>query len=63
LIGLGAFFEGTKPSKDPRGEETASLPLLRRHWIRMLCRQTSPKRCLQTWIWGHIVTSQTAYIR
>jgi len=44
LIGLGALFGGTKPSKDPRGDGAASLPLLRRSWICMLCRLTSPKR-------------------
>jgi len=39
-----SLFGGTKPSKDPRGDGTASLALLRRPWIFKLCRQTTPKR-------------------
>ena len=40
-----------------------ALSLLRHPWICMLCQQTSSKRWLQTWIWRHIVTLQTAYIQ
>jgi len=39
-----AFFEGAKPTKDLCGDATASLPLLRRPWICMLCQQTLSKR-------------------
>jgi len=42
-MGLGALFGGLTPQKK-HGDGTASLPLLRRPWICMLCQQTSPKR-------------------
>jgi len=42
-VNLELCLEGLSPRNPPRCDGSASLPLLRRPWICILCQQTSPK--------------------
>ena len=43
-MGLQLCLDGLSPQNPPRGDGSASLPLLRPPLMCMLCQQTSPKR-------------------